>query len=251
MREAAVIDAPMAEVTPIGTPLASLEDVTLTIGGRVLLDRLSFTLAPQGITVLMGPNGAGKSLSLRVLAGLIRPSSGRVHFRDGTPSPREMAVVFQKPVLLRRSVTANLDHALGIYGVKRRERPGRIADLLRQTELEALAHSPARRLSGGEQQRLAMARAIALEPRFLLLDEPTASLDPPATAAIERLVRATADRGTKVLMVTHDRGQAARLARDILFLNRGHLAEATPARQFFQNPASLEAQAYLGGELVI
>src|SRR5690625_1888970 len=251
MLEVAVIDAPRAVTAPAETPVAALEDVTLRLGGRLLLDRLSLALPEDGITIMMGPNGAGKSLSLRVFAGLIQPSSGAVRFRDGMPSPREMAVVFQKPVLLRRSVAANLDHALGIYGVPRRERPGRIADLLRQTDLEALANSPARRLSGGEQQRLAMARAIALEPRFLLLDEPTASLDPPATAAIERLVRATADRGTKVLMVTHDRGQAARLARDILFLNRGHLAEATPARQFFQNPASLEAQAYLGGELVI
>lgn len=251
MLEAAIIHAPRAVTAPVAPPVAALEDVTLRLGGRLLLDRLSFTLSADGITIMMGPNGAGKSLSLRILAGLISPTSGAVHFREGTPLPRDMAVVFQKPVLLRRSVAANLDHALSIYSVPRHERPGRIADLLRQTDLETLANSPARRLSGGEQQRLAMARAIALRPRFLLLDEPTASLDPPATAAIERLVRATADRGTKVLMVTHDRGQAARLARDILFLNRGHLTEATPARQFFQRPISREARAYLGGELVI
>lgn len=251
MPEIALMDAPRAVLVSSAPPVAAFEDVSLVIGGRVLLDRLSFAVPYDGITVMMGPNGAGKSLSLRVFAGLLRPSSGAVRFRESTPSPREMAVVFQKPVLLRRSVSANLDHALSIYGVPRRERAGRIADLLRRTDLEALAGSPARRLSGGEQQRLAMARAIALEPRFLLLDEPTASLDPPATAAIEKLIRDAADRGTKVLMITHDRGQAARLASDILFLNRGHLAEAAPAVRFFRQPASREARAYLGGELVI
>ncbi len=199
----------------------------------------------------MGPNGAGKSLSLRMMAGLVKPDAGEVSFAGGRPGAQDVALVFQKPVLLRRSVRANLAHALATYGVPRRERPARLADLLRRTDLEGLAQAPARRLSGGEQQRLAMARALAAGPRFLLLDEPTASLDPHATAAIEALICRAAADGVKVVLVTHDRGQAARLADDVLFLHRGRLAEAAPARRFFEAPASREARAYLAGDLLV
>jgi tungstate transport system ATP-binding protein len=246
MPEAAVI-----QLAAVATPVVAFEDVTLALGGRTPLDGLSFELLPGGITALMGPNGAGKSLTLRVMAGLIEPSAGVVRFAGGRPGPSELAFVFQKPVLLRRSVRANLEHALATYGVPRRERPERVHDLLRRTDLAELAHAPARRLSGGEQQRLAMARALAAGPRFLLLDEPTASLDPQATAAIEALVRRAAEDGVKVVLVTHDRGQAARLARDVLFLHRGRLAEAAPARRFFEAPASPAARSYLRGELLI
>jgi tungstate transport system ATP-binding protein len=199
----------------------------------------------------MGPNGAGKSLTLRILAGLLQPTSGKVRFSGGRPTPRELALVFQKPVLLRRSVHANLHHALATYGAPRAERPDRIAELLRTTGLDGLGSRPARRLSGGEQQRLAMARALAARPRFLLLDEPTASLDPQSTAAIEALIRRAAGEGVKVVLVTHDRDQAARLAGDVVFLNRGRVAEAAPARRFFEAPASAEARSYLRGELLV
>ncbi len=233
------------------SPIVAFEDVSLVANGRRLLDGLRFELAPRGITALMGPNGAGKSLTLRLLAGLIEPTGGAVRFAGGRPRPCELALVFQKPVLLRRSVRANLDHALAIYGVSRRDRAARIEALLQRTDLAALADAPARRLSGGEQQRLATARALAAEPRFLMLDEPTASLDPQATAAIEALVRQAADAGVRVVIVTHDRGQAARLARDVLFLHRGRLAEAAPARRFFEAPESAQARSYLNGELLI
>ena len=249
MPEAAVIE--LRAAAPPARPVAVVEGVTLARGGRTLLDGLSFGLAPGGITALMGPNGAGKSLTLRVMAGLVRPDAGRVRFAGGQPAPHELAIVFQKPVLLRRSVRANLDHALATYGVPRRARRDRVDALLRLTDLGGLADAPARRLSGGEQQRLAMARALAARPRFLLLDEPTASLDPQATAAIEALVRRAADDGAKVVLVTHDRGQAARLAHDVVFLHRGRVAEAAPARRFFQAPASSAARSYLRGELLI
>jgi tungstate transport system ATP-binding protein len=247
MPEAAVI-----RLVQAGSPPAvGFEAVTLARAGRTLLDGLSFAVAPSGITALMGPNGAGKSLTLRVMAGLIEPDAGHVRFAGGRPSPRELAFVFQKPVLLRRSVRANLDHAFATYRVPRRARPARIDELLRLTDLAGLGDAPARRLSGGEQQRLAMARALAAGPRFLLLDEPTASLDPHATAAIEALIRRAAADGVKVVLVTHDRGQAARLAEDVLFLHRGRLAEAAPARRFFGAPASPAARSYLKGELLI
>jgi tungstate transport system ATP-binding protein len=251
MPEAAVIRRPQPVPATPGPPAVSFDEVTLAAGGRALLDGLSFALRAGGITALMGPNGAGKSLALRVMAGLIEPTAGRVRFAAGRPAPRELAIVFQKPVLLRRSVRGNLEHALATYGVPRPTRSARIGELLRLTDLAALAQAPARRLSGGEQQRLAMARALAAGPRFLLLDEPTASLDPQATAAIEALVRRAAEDGVKVVLVTHDSGQAARLARDVLFIHRGRLAEAASARRFFEAPASRAARSYLKGELLI
>lgn len=232
-------------------PAISASDLRLSFGGRPVLDGLSFEIMPRGITVLMGPNGAGKSLSLRILAGLLVPDAGKVTFADGPPGPRDIAIVFQKPVLLRRSVRANLAHALAICAVPRRARPARIAELLALAGLTTLAEAPARRLSGGEQQRLAMVRALAMRPRLLLLDEPAASLDPQATAAIEALIRRAVGDGVKIVLVTHDRGQAERLADDVLFLHRGRLAEATMARRFFQAPASNAARAYLAGELLI
>ena len=232
-------------------PAIALEDLVLERGGRRLVDGLSMTLGPAGVTALMGPNGAGKSLTLRLIAGLIEADRGQVRFAGGDPAPQEMALVFQKPVLLRRSVRANLDHALKTYGVPRRERAGRLAELLALGQLESLAERPARVLSGGEQQRVAMVRALAAKPRYLLLDEPTVSLDPQATAAIEALVsRAVAD-GARVILVTHDRGQAQRLADDIRFLHRGRLVEAAAAARFFRAPQSAEARAYLAGELLL
>ena len=232
-------------------PAIVLENLVFERGGRRLVDGLSLTLGPSGVTALMGPNGAGKSLTLRLLAGLIEADQGRVRFAGGDPAPQEMALVFQKPILLRRSVRANLDHALKTYGVPRRERAGRLAELLALGQLESLAERPARVLSGGEQQRVAMVRALAAGPRYLLLDEPTVSLDPQATAAIEALVsRAVAD-GARVILVTHDRGQAQRLADDIRFLHKGRLVEAASAPRFFQAPQSPEARAYLAGELLL
>ncbi len=233
------------------SPAIALDNLVLVRGGRRVIDGLSMTLGKQGTTALMGPNGAGKSLTLRLIAGLVAPDSGQIDFLDGRPAAREMAVVFQKPILLRRSVRANLDHALRTYGVARSERPKRMAALLALGQLEALAERPARVLSGGEQQRVAMVRALAANPRYLLLDEPTVSLDPQSTAAIESLVKQAAGRGVRVILVTHDPGQAARLADDIRFLHQGRMLEAAAAPAFFQSPRSPEAKAYLAGDLLI
>jgi tungstate transport system ATP-binding protein len=231
-----------------------LEDVRFAAGGKTLIDGLSLQLAPGSRTVIMGPNGAGKSLFLRLLAGLIRPTAGRITYGGRPAEPallRRIAVVFQRPVVLRRSVVANLRHALATYGVPRGERAQRIEALLALGQLEDLANRPARVLSGGEQQRLSMVRALAARPELLLLDEPTASLDPQATAAIEALVGQAAASGVKIVMVTHDRGQAQRLADEVLFLHRGRLAERTLADMFFNRPNSAAAQAYLEGRLLL
>ena len=232
----------------------ALQDVSFAVGSKSLIDRLSLQLTPGTSSIVMGPNGAGKSLLLRLIAGLLQPTSGGVTF-GGRPLDdtlrRQVAVVFQRPVLLRRSVKANLMHALKTYGVPRAERAARRDELLALGQLQDIADRPARVLSGGEQQRLSMVRALAAEPALLLLDEPTASLDPQATAAIEAMVGQAAAAGVKIVMVTHDRGQAQRLADEVLFLHRGQLAERAPAETFFAQPQSAAAQAYLEGRLLL
>jgi len=231
-----------------------LDALRLEVGGKTLIDGLSVELAPGSRSVIMGPNGAGKSLTLRLIAGLIRPSAGSITFGGRTADAallRRIAVVFQRPVMLRRSVAANLKHALATYGVPRAERARRIDELLTLAGLQDLADRPARVLSGGEQQRLAMVRALGAEPELLLLDEATASLDPQATAAIEELIGRAAAKGVKIVMVTHDRGQAQRLADEILFIHRGRLTERSAADAFFSRPNSAAAQAYLEGRLLL
>jgi len=232
----------------------TLNNVSFAADSRTLIDDLSFSLEAGTRSVIMGPNGAGKSLLLRLIAGLLTPSAGEITYAGlllDTIQRRRVAVVFQRPVVLRRSVAANLTHALKTYGVPRAERARRRDELLALGQLQDLAERPARVLSGGEQQRLSMVRALAAEPDLLLLDEPTASLDPQATAAIETLVGEAAARGVKIVMVTHDRGQAQRLADEILFLHRGRLTERSPADDFFAQPQSAEAQAYLEGRLLL
>ncbi len=159
-------------------------------------------------------------------------------------------MVFQRPVLLRRSVLANAVYPLRLAGVARTEREARARDALALVGLGALADRPARRLSGGEQQRLALARAAALAPEILFLDEPCASLDPAATKAVEEIVATLAARGTKIVMTTHDLGQARRLAGEVVFVHRGRVAECAPATTFFAEPATPEAAAFLRGDLV-
>ncbi len=235
----------------IAPPAITLQDVVFERQGKALVDGLNLTLTANGTTVLMGPNGAGKSLTLRLMAGLIAPGQGKIRWNgvETVPSQR-VALVFQKPVLLRRSVRANLTHALKTYGVPRSAQPQRLEELLKMGNLTELADRPARVLSGGEQQRVAMVRALAARPKLLLLDEPTASLDPQATAAIESLIRTAAAGGAKVLLVTHDPGQGQRLADEIVFLNHGRVTEVTGASQFFDAPRSREARTYLSGHLL-
>jgi tungstate transport system ATP-binding protein len=229
-----------------------LSGVVYEAGGKRLIDGVSLTLGPGPLTCVMGPNGAGKSLLLRLIAGLIRPGGGHVTYGGAREAgQKRIAFVFQRPVLLRRSVRANLDHALKTYSVPRHERPGRIAELLALGQLEALAGRPARVLSGGEQQRLSMVRALAARPALLLLDEPTTSLDPQATATIEALIAKVSGEGVKVVLVTHDRDQARRLADEIVFLHHGRIAEQAAAGRFFDQPQSPEAQAYLAGRLLL
>ena len=227
--------------------------LTFEAGNRLLIDRLSFDLEAGKRSVILGPNGAGKSLTLRLCHGLIKPSAGRIEWGRGDIPFRQLirkqAMVFQKPVMLRRSTAANISHALACHGVKRRERRSRVAEALARTGLESLARIPARVLSSGEQQRLALARAWILRPEILFLDEPTASLDPAATRDVEQIILAIHDAGTKIVLTTQNLGQARRIADEILFLHRGRLVERASAEAFFDNPATPEAQAFIAGEL--
>ena len=223
----------------------TFDNVSLRVGDVEIVSALSFNLAGGAPTVLLGPNGSGKSTLLRLAMGLVAPTGGRVTWGGrGAPGER-LAMLFQRPAMLRRSAAANVAYAL-----PRRE-DARVAELLALVGLLALAERPARKLSGGEQQRLALARALARDPEILFLDEPTASLDPAAMKAVEDIVRTVAASGVKIVMATHDIGQARRLAGDIVFLARGRLVENAPAQHFFTSPATPEAAAFLRGDLVI
>jgi tungstate transport system ATP-binding protein len=229
-----------------------LERVSFEAGGQRLIDDLSLTLDAATRTVVLGPNGAGKSLLLRLCHGLIRPTAGRIRWACADPARlrRQQAFVFQRPVLLRRSAAANVVYALAVAGVPYAERRRRAVGALEQVGLAPLADRPARVLSGGEQQRLALARAWALAPKVLFLDEPTANLDPAATRAIEAVIAAMAEDGVKIVMTTHDLGQARRHADEIIFLHKGRLIERAEATRFFACPDTPEARAFVAGELL-
>ncbi len=229
-----------------------LHDISVFARNVAILDRVQLDLMPGAPTVVIGPNGAGKTTLLRVAMGLVAPAGGQVTWggRSGVP-PARRAIVFQRPVMLRRSAAANIEYALSSAGVARREWPARVEELLSIVGLSGLGARPARRLSGGEQQRLALARALARDPEVLFLDEPTASLDPAATKAIEDVIRAVAARNIKVVMSTHDLGEARRLAGEIVLMHRGRVLESTPVAQFFESPKSQEARRFIAGDLLV
>jgi tungstate transport system ATP-binding protein len=243
------MNAPMR--APLSLLPLRLEDVVFEMGGRRIIDGVTLTLEAGPRTVIIGPNGAGKSVLLRLCHGLLQPTSGRVRWNapELPGAPRRQAMVFQHPVLLRRSALANVTYALKLVGVSQVEREGRGRAALRRVGLDHLANSPARVLSAGEQQRLALARVWALRPEVLFLDEPTANLDPGAAQEIERVILAMHRAGTKIVMVTHNLGQANRLGNEILFLHQGRLLEHAPVDRFFKQPASPEAARFLEGEL--
>ncbi|MRI53248.1 phosphate ABC transporter ATP-binding protein [Methylobacterium sp. DB1607] len=225
-------------------PAIHLDGVSLTLGGRQILDRLSLEVAARGITALIGPNGAGKSVTLRVIDGLLRPDTGSVRLMPG-----RRAFVFQRPALVRASAAANVALGLIPLDLARRERAERTEAALARVGLSERASDAATRFSGGEQQRLVLARAWAMRPDLLLLDEPTASLDPAATETIESLIVEMAGAGTAVLLVSHNLGQVARLADETVVLSAGRAVERGPTRSVLFSPRTAEARAYLTGEL--
>jgi tungstate transport system ATP-binding protein len=228
-----------------------LDQASFVAGGREIVAPLSLEIGAGPNTVILGSNGAGKSVLMRLMHGLLAPSTGRVAWNDGDRQRvrRQQAMVFQRPVMLRRSARANVIFALQAAGVSGGERERRADEALREVGLSHLAERSARVLSGGEQQRLALARAWALHPEVLFLDEPTASLDPSATREIETVIKAFDASGTKIVMATHNLGQAQRLGDEVLFIHQGRLVERAPVEVFFKKPASPEAAAFIKGEL--
>jgi tungstate transport system ATP-binding protein len=228
------------------------DSVSVRAGVTTILDRLTLTLSSGSPTLVIGPNGAGKSTLLRLCMGLVAPTEGRITWggrADAKPTRR--AFVFQRPVMLRRTVAANIAYGLTHAGYPQEKHAARISELLERVGLSDLAMRPARRLSGGEQQRLALARALARDPELLLLDEPTASLDPAATRSVEEIVRDAAQSGIKIVMASHDLGQVRRLAGDVVFMVRGNVREHTSAEDFLKNPSTSEAAAFVRGDLVV
>ena len=231
---------------PLVPPLR-LAGVGLSIAGRRLLSDIDLTVARGRRLVILGPNGAGKSLLLRVCMGLIAPTEGRVVLAGGPVRPGRHALVFQRPVMLRRSVAGNIAYPLKLHRVPDAER--RVEAALDRFGLRPLARQPARALSGGEQQRLALARAWVMSPELMLLDEPCAALDPSASRQVEAILRSFSDEGMTIVVTTHDLAQARRLADDVAFLDRGRLGEHGAAADFFPTPRTPEARAFLNGEL--
>lgn len=238
----------------------SLEGVGLFRDGKRVLKDIDCRFESRaedapGKTFIVGPNGAGKSLLLKICHGLVSPDKGRVIWmgrgaHDPNTVKTRQAMVFQRPVLLRRSTQANIDFALSLRGIPKSERADRVQALLKQTGLSRLAKTPARALSFGEQQRLALARALAVEPELLYLDEPTASLDPASAHMVEDLVEQAVARGTRVIMSSHDLAQTQRMADDVIFMHRGRIKERATVGEFFNAPQNDLARDFLDGKLL-
>jgi tungstate transport system ATP-binding protein len=226
-----------------------LKEVCFTKGEQRIIDRVSIAIDSKVRTVILGANGAGKSVLMRLMHGLLTPTSGSILWCGRPERAAAQAMLFQRPVMLRTTALANVAYGLKLAGVGKDERLARAAEALDRVGLAHLAQRPARVLSGGEQQRLALARAWALKPLVLFLDEPTASLDPGAAQKIERAIGKIAASGCKIIMTTHNLGQARRIAEEIIFLHQGRVVEYAPASVFFTMPRSPEAVSFMKGEL--
>ncbi|MBI4724830.1 MAG: ATP-binding cassette domain-containing protein [Rhodomicrobium sp.] len=227
-----------------------LENVSYAAGGTAILKDVTLSILSGGPAIVLGPNGSGKTTVLKLAMGLLAPASGRISWAGRTETSfGRRAFVFQRPVMLRRSAGQNVAYALRAAG--REAAQGRVNQLLEQVGLAGMNARPARRLSGGEQQRLALAKALARDPEVLFLDEPAASLDPASAKAVEDIIRRCAATGVKVVMSTHDLAQARRLAAYVIFLVAGRLVEASAPCRFFEAPVTDEARRFLAGEIVV
>ncbi len=219
--------------------------------GRVLVGPVDLTLEAGGVTVVIGPNGSGKTTLLRLLHGTARLSAGTLDWACDTEEARKhLGFVFQRPVMLRRSVVQNIAYPLRLRGVGRAKARGQAAEWAARVGLGQMLDRPATGLSGGEMQKLALARAFITAPRAVFLDEPTAALDGAATREIEALMQEAKEDGVRLILATHDMGQARRLADDVVFLHQGRVAETGPAEAFLAGPETAAAQAFLRGDIV-
>ena len=226
-----------------------IKDLSLILDERKILSSLNLSINSDDVTVIMGPNGAGKSIFLKILNGILTPTSGCITWNNKkqfSDTLNTQAFVFQKPILLRRSVIANLDYMDSVLGYKKKISKDRLLDIV---QLKKQKNQPARMLSLGEQQRLSLVRSLMVRPNIMLLDEPTANLDPASTKIIEDIILNLKMMGIKIIFVTHNILQAKRIADEIIFLNEGKMVEHLNKQEFFSNSKSIEVQNYLNGIL--
>ncbi len=246
-------DAPAGLREDSARPLLPLrlEGAVAQVRGRVLVGPVDLTITRTGVTIVMGPNGSGKTTLLRLMHGLQRLSAGTIRWNVPDDVARErQAYVFQAPIMMRRSVLDNIAYPLILHGVARREARARAADWAERVGLGAALQRGAPVLSGGEKQKLALARALIRRPEILFLDEPCANLDGRAMREIEAILLDARAAGTRIVMATHDMGQARRLASEVVFLYGGKVHESAEAGAFFEAPGTPEAEAFINGEIV-
>lgn len=228
-----------------------LSDVSVKRRGKAILGPVNLDLGSDGFTIVMGPNGAGKTTMLKVLHGVERVTSGLVAWSLPDADARQaQSYVFQSPIMLRRSVRQNLAFPLQLVREDKDRIAQRVTEWARRIGLENALERPAPRLSGGERQKLALGRALIRDPKVLFLDEPCANLDGSSTREIEAILLAAREAGTRIIMTTHDIGQARRLATDVVFLLNGRLMEHTEAPNFFSSPVTPQAAGFLKGDIV-
>ncbi|MBL1436260.1 MAG: ABC transporter ATP-binding protein [Rhodobacteraceae bacterium] len=228
-----------------------LTDATAHMRGKKLVGPVSLTLSPKGFTMVIGPNGAGKTTLLRLMHGLQRCTKGQVEWAVPAAQARDrQGFVFQSPIMMRRNVADSLAYPLRLRGMSKAEAQEKVAKCAGNFGLSDLLENVAPLLSGGEKQKLSLARALITEPEILFLDEPCANLDGRATREIEHILQQVQARGTRLVMSTHDMGQARRLAQDVIFLMQGKVHEHAAAESFFSAPTTAEAKAFINGDIV-
>lgn len=229
----------------------TLKDVSVRRRGIRLIGPVNYGLLTDGLTIIVGPNGSGKTTLLRVMHGVERISSGSVGWAvEDAEARHHQSYVFQSPIMMRRSVADNLRYPLRLAMIAKEDTEQRVNQWARRIGLGDALKTPATRLSGGEKQKLALARALIRTPQVLFLDEPCANLDGPSTRAIETLLQDALAAGTRVIMTTHDLGQARRLASDAIFMLHGEIRESGLAQDFFNSPQTPELQAFFRGDII-
>ncbi len=218
---------------------------------KVLVGPVDLTLGGQGTSIVIGPNGAGKTTLLKMLHGIVRMNGGSLDWACPLDeAQKHQAFVFQTPVMMRRSVIDNIAYPLRLTGIARKEARARAADWAKRVGLGGILERQATMLSGGERQKLALARALVREPQVLFLDEPCAALDGRATREIEEILAHASESGTRLVMSTHNMGQARRLADEVIFVLQGRIHEFSPAGDFFAGPQTPQGRAFLNGDIV-
>jgi tungstate transport system ATP-binding protein len=228
-----------------------VENACVEKRGNRIVGPIDLEISQKGFTIIMGPNGSGKTSLLRLLHGLENPRGGSLDWNGSTETAQlHQSFVFQTPIMLRRTAIENIIYPLILRNIPKDEALKIAKEWIGKINLEKSTDINARFLSGGEKQKLAIARALTTKPQLLFLDEPTANLDGSATREIEALLQETHKAGTRIIMTTHNIGQGKRLAEDVMFIYRGNILETSNAKQFFKKPQTKEAQAFIDGDIL-